>query len=284
MTSKTTKTVEEAIQDETWTDRRELRVEATPEQMYRAWADPEIIAGWFPDRAWGEATPGGEIVHAFEAFGMEMRHQVLEAEPPTRLVLKGEAPTGGAFRQEIHVRQEGATTVLELVHSGFGNADSESDSDWDDEYEGVDSGWKLALAILRHYLETHFGRPKKTLFVARPADFSWDHLTALFRTEDGLSSWLTESGAVGDIGSDVQLALRGAGPLTGDVLADSGREVALAWPEIDGVLELKAFGGGPWLKTLALRVSSWADDREGILQCLQPALEASLDRLVLLSS
>ncbi|MDA8017974.1 MAG: SRPBCC domain-containing protein, partial [Thermoanaerobaculia bacterium] len=234
---------------ETEEDRRELRVNASPEQLYRAWADPDIIAGWFADRAWGDAQPGGELTHFFEAFGMEMTYRVLEAEAPRRLVLEGRSPGGEPYRQEIHVRQDGGQTVLELVHSGFAD-----DSDWDDEYEGIDSGWQLALAVLRHYLENHFAREKKTLFFARPVDFSWSEVAPLFRSEEGLASWLTDSGAVTEVGTTASLALQGAGSLNGRVLADSGREVALEWTEIEGILELKAFGGGPWPKTLALRV------------------------------
>ena len=35
--------------------RAEIRTKATPQQAYEAWADPEKIAHWFPDRA--EARP-----------------------------------------------------------------------------------------------------------------------------------------------------------------------------------------------------------------------------------
>lgn len=264
----------------TWTDRRTLRCRATPEEMYRAWADPDIIAGWFADRARGEAKPGGEIVHIFDSFGMELSHRVLKADPRRRLVLDGTTPAGEPFRQEIRIDRDGSETVLELVHSGFGDPLSDDEAHWDDEYKGVDSGWRLALAILRHYLETYFERPKATLLLARPAEFDWQRLQDLYRSPDGLVQWLADEGAIGDVGSAVDLKLRDAGRLTGKVLADSGREIALEWSEIEGVLELKAFGGGPWPTTLALRASSWADDREVTLARLQPALEASLDRLV----
>lgn len=264
----------------TWTDRRTLRTRATPEEMYRAWADPDILAGWFADRARGEAKPGGEIVHVFDSFGMEISHRVLEADPPHRIVLEGQSPAGEPFRQEIHIQQQGGETLLELVHSGFGEPLSENQADWDDETKGIDSGWQLALAILRHYLEDYFGRPKTSLFLARPANFDWRRLEPLFRSGRGLNQWLVEEGAIGKVGSATRLRLRDAGRLTGKVLADSGREIALEWSEIEGVLELKAFGGGPWPTTLALRASSWAEDRDERLEQLEPALEASLERLV----
>jgi uncharacterized protein YndB with AHSA1/START domain len=41
--------------------RAEIRTKATPQQAYDAWADPEKIAHWFPDRAEGKAEPGATI-------------------------------------------------------------------------------------------------------------------------------------------------------------------------------------------------------------------------------
>jgi len=245
-----------------WTDRRELVTSASPEAVYQAWADPSHIAAWFPDRAYGEAQPGKSLVHVFEDFGFEAKLDVIEAEPGKRLVLESVSPRGVPFRQEISIRRAGGDTVVELVHSGFG-----ADADFDREYKGVDSGWKLALAVLKHYLEHHFDKPRQGYFAMQPAAFEYDALAPLFRSEAGLARWLTRSGSVGDIGSPVQLALRDgrsltapsltAPSLTGRVLADSGLEVALAWDEIDGVLELKAFDAGD-LRMLALRASSWA--------------------------
>jgi hypothetical protein len=42
------------------------------------------------------------------------------------------------------------------VHSGFG-----SSRDWDDEFDGVSSGWQFELRSLRYYLERHKGRDRK---------------------------------------------------------------------------------------------------------------------------
>lgn len=266
-----------------WTDRRELVTSASPEAVYQAWADPSHIAAWFPDRAHGEAKPGKSLVHVFEDFGFEAKLDVIEAEPGKRLVLESMSPRGVPFRQEISIRREGGETVVELVHSGFG-----ADADFDREYKGVDSGWKLALAVLKHYLEHHFDKPRQGYFAMQPAAFEYDALAPLFRSEAGLARWLTRSGSVGDVGSPVELALRDGRSLTGRVLADSGLEVALAWDEIDGVLELKAFDAGEQ-RMLALRASSWAASpptREAMLAwmrtsltLLQGALRTPRDRL-----
>ena len=157
-----------------WSDLRELRTTATPEQVWRAWADPEIIAQWFADRAEGSAEPGGELIHHFPQFGFAHRYRVLESDPARRLLL--EVDFGGRLvQQEILVSVEGGETVLELVHSGFGSEDG-----WGGEYEGIDSGWKLAFSLLRHYLENYFGRPRTSYYFMLPAAFRWGEPPSVF--------------------------------------------------------------------------------------------------------
>ncbi len=241
--------------DEFEFDRRELTTTATPQQVWEAWAKPEIIAGWFADRAYGTPEKGSTITHVFEAFGMELPFAVVEAIPGESIVFDGVGPGGRPFRQEVRIRRDGGETVLQLTHSGF-----DADADWGDEFEGIDSGWTLALAVLRHYLETHFGRARTTWMRMRPMAFDFARADAVFRSADGLGRWLTTGeGAIGDRGERVALALRDGRRVTGEVLAWSGREVALSWEEIGGVLELKAFSAGPGQTMVGLRAMSWAD-------------------------
>ena len=256
-----------------WTDTRTLRTTATPQQVFEAWADPELLAQWFPEAARGEAVPGGTMTYVFSKFGIEMVHQVVEVVPGERLVLDGKNPAGLPFRQEIAIRREGGETVLELVHSGFDDG-----ADWGDDYEGADSGWAMALAILRHYLEHHFGRPRTNYFVMRPASYEFAQLDALYRSEAGLSKWLTRSGRTGEVGDEVALELRDGGRVTGEVLAWTGRECAVSWREIAGVLELKAFPMGPGGRAIALRGSSWSDAAPAEAE-IEAWMSAALDRL-----
>ncbi len=236
-------------------DRRELRTTASPHEVWRAWADPEIIAQWFADRAEGEAVPGKTIAHIFEAFGMKLEYRVIEAQPGERLVLEGTSPQGLRFRQEVLIRRDGGETVMELVHSGF-----DDDADWGDEYEGIDSGWKLAFAILKHYLEQHFGRARVSYFAMQPAELGWGDLERFFRQPEGLATWLTRSGAIPEVGESYELILRDGQTVSGKVLAWSGREAALTWEQADGVIELKAFAMGPAGRAVALRSASWASE------------------------
>ena len=254
-------------------DRRILRTTATPQQAWDAWAKPENIAQWFADKAHGEAVAGGTITHVFEKFGMELPHKVIEAVPGERLVLEGMGPGGLPFRQQVLVRRDGGETVIELVHSGFDDA-----ADWGDEYEGMDSGWKMALAILKHYLENHFGRPRRTYFVMRPAAYENDQLDGAFRSEAGLGQWLTSAGSIGEVGSPVALQLQHGASLTGEVLAWTGLETAVSWAEVRGVVELKAFSMGPRGKAIALRAASWADEPPPTEE-VEAWMTAALDRL-----
>ena len=237
-------------------DRRELRTIASPREVWEAWAKPEIIAGWFADRAHGTPEAGSTITYVFDDFGMELPFQVVEAIPGETIVFDGIGPGGRPFRQEVRIRRDGGETVMELVHSGF-----DAETSFDDELEGMDSGWTLALGILRHYLENHFGRAKASWMVLRPAPFDFGRANALFRSADGLGRWLTDGAqTVGDAGQSVRLALQGDRALQGKVLAWSGRELALSWPEIDGTLELKAFSAGPGKTMVGMRAFSWADE------------------------
>lgn len=239
--------------EKAWKDRRELRTTATPQQAWEAWAKPEIIAGWFADRATGTPRAGETITHVFEDFGMEVPFTVVEAIPGERIIFDGVGPGGRPFRQEIHIRRDGGETVLELVHSGF-----EQGEGWEGEFEGMDSGWTLALAVLRHYLEHYFGRPKVGVMSMRPAAFDLARADELFRRREGLAAWLTTGeGEIGDVGSAVALPLRNGHRVSGKVLAWSGREVAMTWPEIEGTLELKAFAM-PGGTMVGVRVFSWA--------------------------
>lgn len=247
-----------------WRDERTLRIAAPPEQVYRAWADPEILSHWFPDEARGEAVPGGELVHVWRDFGMELHHRVLEATPNQRLLLEGKNPAGFPFLQEILIERQENETVLRLVHSGFG-----PDADLSEELEGVDSGWKMALALLRHYLENHFGVARtSSALIVKPASFDWERAARCFREQALLAGWLTEAGAIGDVGEVCDLALRGGGKLSGEVLAVTGREVAVSWRELPGVLELKAFAAGPDQQMIGARLSAWGTPAER----LEPAL------------
>lgn len=244
---------------------------ATPQQAWEAWADPQKVAQWFVDRASGEARPGDTMVWEFEKFGIKMPYQVLEAVPGERLVFEFPSPGGPSGIIEISIRQDGGKTTLTFVNSGF-----REDAAWDEEYEGMDSGWQMSLAMLKIYVEAYFGQAKRTLLLVRPANFEYASVAPFYA--ERLSDWLTDEGTLGQVGERADLTFADGSRLSGYVLCRTGREVLVSWPEMQGCLELKTFGGGPGKRSLAIRVTSW-EMEEANGRALEEQLGAALGRL-----
>lgn len=258
--------------------RKEIRLDATPEQVWEAWARAERIARWFVDAAEGDMDTSDVVTWVFEHFGYRLPIEVHEAVPGERLAFGGEPPGRPPALQEVVVEQDGGSTILRLANSGFGEG-----AEWDEEYAGVDSGWDMALATLKLWLERYEGGRRTHLLAVLPAAFRFADLVPLYTTAAGLASWLGEGvelhGELGP-GASVRLDVPGAGPLAGEVLAWSGRELLLAWPEQHGALGLKAFSMGPQTR-VALDFNAWTERPLGAERRadLQAALDGALERL-----
>ena len=250
----------------------EMRTTAPPEHAFAAWAEPERIAHWFVDRAFGDVRPGGVMTWVFEKFGYEIPYPVLEVTPPEKFVLGGQIPGGPTFRLEITIAREGGETVVRLFNSGFRDG-----AQWDEEYQGVSSGWRMSLAILRHYLEAHYGSPKRSVLVLRPATFDYAAVLPWFTDEGKLARWLTRSGAIGAPGDRAELVLQNGATVRGTVLDVTGQEVAVSWEDEDLALELKAFTMGAQ-RMVAIRATGWGVS-EARMQALEADLDAAVDRL-----
>ncbi|HSR54053.1 MAG TPA: SRPBCC domain-containing protein [Acidobacteriota bacterium] len=251
---------------------QELTTSATPQQVWRAWTDPDHISNWFVDRAQGQPRQGSVFTWCFDEFGVEIPYKVVEVDPERRFGLKfDDGQRSGLL--EIDIRQEGGRTKLRLVNSGF-----EEGKSWEDEFEGIDSGWRLALSLLRLYLEEHFGQSKRNFTALRPIPLAPPQMAPFFHDQDKLDAWLIESGTIGKPGQECRLQLQGGRTLNGQVLADSGREVQLSWSEIGGGLALKSFSAGPGRPMAGLHVVSWTLSDSAMGQ-LREDLEPALDRL-----
>jgi uncharacterized protein YndB with AHSA1/START domain len=256
------------------TIRDEIRTTASPQQAWEAWADPEKIAQWFTDRASGEARAGSIVTWNWEKFfQVAMQYEVLESVPGERLALLWSAPGRDPGIIEVIIERAGSETVVRLVNSGFGEG-----AEWDEQYEGVASGWRMALALLKLCLENYFGEPRQTFQAFRPASFSNERLAPYFRDATELAQWLTVSGAIHDAGEPCTLALRGSLPLSGRVLARTSREVTVSWDEIRGVLELKAFAMGPQ-RIVGVRGCGWGLDAAQARK-IEVQITGDVDRLV----
>lgn len=236
-----------------------IRIKTTPMRAWQAWADPQQIANWFVDRAEGVARPGAVMTWFFDTFNYRQPVPILAAVPGESLVIgSGDAPGphGHPYVMEITIHKEEGDTVLRLVNSGFSE-----DANFDDDYEGVVSGWTMALATMKQWLEHYPNSRRAHRIVLQPATYTYEQLRALFHTVAGRKRWLE--------------------PLMradAEVLADTGRELLLAWDEQQAVLGLKAFRMGPQ-QMLALDLSTWSEAPQD-LEALDGALRSALQRLV----
>jgi len=217
-----------------------ISASASPDNAYEAWADPEKIAQWFTDKAEGKAEVGATMVWMFDKFNYRIPYEVIAAEPGKRFAIRWAPPPGrppGVL--EVTIETQGGSTLVRVVNSGFLEG-----AEWQSEYEGTHSGWQMALAVLKHYLENYYGQQRRSFLAMRPAVYTNEQLLPLHRTTDGLAKWLTTSGSIGAVGEPVKLALRGGGIVNGRVLALTTSETEFSWTEERGILGLKAFPVG----------------------------------------
>ncbi|MEP7324680.1 MAG: SRPBCC domain-containing protein [Gemmatimonadota bacterium] len=252
----------------------EIVTRATPARAWEAWTDPARITEWFADRATGFVLPNQVLRWSNDRLKAETTYTVLSATPPTRLLLESTGgPTPSRLEVEISPAREG--TRIRLIHSGFPLT-----ADFDEHYVAVASGWRMAIAVLRYYLEFQFGRTRQSFFVCRPVRYSGSRLASLYRDPAGLQEWLTEAGSLGTPGGRVHLVLKGGRILRGDMLADTGTEVAMGWDEINGVLEFKSF---PWdrdngMRAICVRGWGWELSADQARE-IEVEIQSAVDRL-----
>jgi len=142
----------------------------------------------------------GETVHwIWEDFGFRIPLEVYEAERGRYISFGGQRPGGPPAFQEVIVTARGGSTVIKVVNSGFHDG-----AEWDDEYEGVDSGWEMALAQLKEWLENHKSETRTHILTMRPASFEYDDLQPLYTTAEGLRSWLAEEAKLSPLSAYVE--------------------------------------------------------------------------------
>ena len=118
--------------------RRDVALDATPEQVWQAIATGAGLATWFMPM---EVDADSEMVVAWE--------------PGQRLAIETPPAADGstqAFEYLIET-SGGGTTVLRFVHSGF------LGDDWSDEFEAMTGmGWDMYLDTLAQYFRHFAGR------------------------------------------------------------------------------------------------------------------------------
>lgn len=184
--------------------RKEIEVDASPEQVWDAIATGAGITAWFmPHEV--EPGKGGTIRLAVEGHRDEAT--ITAWEPAKRLAYRGKpAEDGTVHAMEFRIEgRAGGSTVLRFVHSGV------LGDNWDDDYQAsADHGWDMYLHTLAEYL-THFaGRPVTFVHASGPPAAAKEDAWPVLLAGLGLDGPV----AVGD---RVRLAPEGLEPMEGAV-------------------------------------------------------------------
>lgn len=251
----------------------EMRTSASPEQIWNAWVDPEKISQWFADHAEGWAHKGADVTWIFDEFGYRIPYHVVESIPGECVIFGGQIPGRIPFLLEVTITRAGGETIVRLVNSGFFEGGS-----FDEEYEGVVSGWQLALAMLKYYAEHYYGVAKQQYLLTREAQFDLAQLPDWYTRPTRLNQWLTTTALVGNENEPYTFALQNGPRVQGTVAAISRREASYEWPSQHALIELKGWAAGAQ-KLLAIRVTGW---NSPVIDQVRPILDQALERLAVL--
>jgi uncharacterized protein YndB with AHSA1/START domain len=120
--------------------KHELKIEvaATPAELWKALTTAHGIQSWFAPIAKVEPGDGGGITIGW-APEMEMTQAIEVWEPEKHL---------RAGHTDYYIEANGATTILRLVQSGFGD-----DAKFDGEFESTGTAWPIFMAMLKRSAE-----------------------------------------------------------------------------------------------------------------------------------
>lgn len=253
----------------------EVRVDAPAEAVWQALSGPAELTRWFPLEARGDVRVGG-ILEVSWGDDQWWAMEVAEAEAGRHLRLKDATPSppegGPTLFVDYHLTAEGGSTVVRLVHSGFGPG-----ADWDEYLEALDAGWGYFMRNLKLYVERHRGVPRRMLW-ARPSVSGdraaiWAALLEVFGVEAA-----TLSGAVA--GTACALRLEGRAEAGVVETTAAGRALGIRLPDRGEsmlFIEVEAAGErgrvGLWLSTYGMD-----DDRAAALQRALDAAAAELEQ------
>ena len=253
-----------------------VELPASADAVWTALTDGEELSRWFPLQA--RVTPGASG-SVWMSWGPDFAFEapITAWEPGRHLrVSEGTGPAGLPVAVDYYIEARGGgTTILRLVHSGFG-----ADARWDDQYNATEGGWTYFLFNLRHYLARHAGTPRDMVWDRRPPRRS---RAEVWRLLLGGGAY-TPGGPAGGVseGGRFTFALgAGAPSLSGTaaiVRPSSGHFAGVVEGLNDAAFFVELEGGpedgwhcGVWLSTYGLPADQ--------VRQLQSALTARLDEL-----
>jgi uncharacterized protein YndB with AHSA1/START domain len=221
------------------------RVRAPRPRIWAALSQPQGLAAWQADEAAGELRVGGAITLGWPALGLSVMLDVVRVEPEQRLILRN----GQALVDTVIGDQ-----LVTLTHSGLAHGD---------DHAGLESSWRVALALLAHHCERPADEQRRVHWLIGATRCSAAAAHVFFTDSAALASWLTRRGQIGETGSELALELADGTPLSGHVLANvPGHDLAVSWQE-DGqsVLCMRTLpvSADPGQRLVALCWSRWGD-------------------------
>lgn len=185
--------------------RKEVELDATPEQVWEAIATGPGISAWFMGPHEIEPGVGGQMSLTIGEF--HETSTISAWEPGKRLAYQTpDGPDGTFHAMEYLIEaRDGGSTVLRFVHSGF------LSDDWGPEYEAMTGyGWDKYLHTLAKYLKHFTGRPATFVYATGPA------------LPEGQDAWAKLLGALGlteplTNGDRVRMTPEGFDPIDGVV-------------------------------------------------------------------
>jgi len=126
---------------------KELFIQAPPERVFHALTNQAELERWFVKKAEIDLRPGGAVRLEWDPGDIE-HGEILAVEPPHLFRYTWMGSRLGTTVVTYELVAEGEGTRLRLIHTGIGE-----DEDWDQFYNGVNSGWSDELENLRNWLE-----------------------------------------------------------------------------------------------------------------------------------
>ena len=133
----------------------QVYIRATPEQLWQAITDPELTSRYFRQSRVESGWRRGDRLRYLIADEVVVAGEILEADPPRRLVttwaftrdprLRNDPPS----RVTWEIERQGETCKLTLVHDDFPSENAT--------FKSVKSGWSLYLSSMKSLLETGEG-------------------------------------------------------------------------------------------------------------------------------
>ncbi|HJW11515.1 MAG TPA: SRPBCC domain-containing protein [Albitalea sp.] len=132
-------------------------IKAPLDEVYKALATRDGVAGWWTNNTQGESQMGGVLTFRFTAAGAELGHsevKVLELQPNQQVlwqVVGGTAPEWIGTKIGFELKQDGEYVIVLFKHQG-----------WKEPVEFMhhcSTKWAIFLMSLKQLVETGKGLP-----------------------------------------------------------------------------------------------------------------------------